>query len=493
MLCLLLLGRDSSLFETIQVLNQKKIPSDFDRLTDEEDPRKHLPVPLQSLIASSGQPANHPLTPSQTVISTISSSSSSSSNPIDNVDDDLLPTHLGKEFSDRNYGDNSTTGIGNNNHSLLLNGNDGIDDDNDEVADFDVDSFTNQLLERCEVLLQDYRARKEPASNDIAKGKMMPTTTTTTTTTTNTTTTTRALASERSHHINNNGDGDSNDDVVISNSKNPAAAVVDVQTSTRRQAATAMDVGIQTVSVSSSGTQLKKSSVSVGVGVGGDVDGDVSGVRVDHSSNTLGTASEGSGLLYLSSSSEDGEDVDDDVDEDDDVYCYDGGQKEVYDTVAQDGSTPLSLEAFEKHDAKAIASQAVGIAVRYPDLPVPDRKEHKIGIHAKQSESLSSPLPAANEVRAAFEVPPPPPPPPPPGGGGLNDVDVDDVVVDLQYVQPYLHDDHVQELWRRLGEVEAALHLRGAVTVDSNRVSTVTGITTASSSQKAQYIQRRYY
>eukprot|EP01036_Dinobryon_divergens_P026096 gene26097-34704_t len=400
------LSRDSSLFETIQVLNQKKLPSDFDRLSDEEDPRKHLPVPVQSLI-SEQQPVLHRTQP-LTVVSTISSD-----NQIHN-NDNLVSIQMGKkEFSDRSHEDFHTTSTaGLDNHSLL---NDGIDEDEDEVPDFDVDSFTNQLLERCEVLLQDYRARKEPTSADtITKAP-----------------TTGVPASERSLRFN-----DDDNDVVTSNSKNPTAvavAVAVVQTSTRRESS-AMDVGIQTVgtakwSVSSSGTKQKQSRVGRG--------GDVSAVRVDNSSSTL-------------SNDEEDEEEDENEDEYDTGSQRDGASKNmILSTVTQDGPHFLLPEAFKNDDSKPVAPQAVEMPVLYPDLPAPVQ------------------LPEQKEAS-----------------------DAEDLVVDLQYVQPYLHDDHVQELWRRLGEVDAALRLHGIVDTNSVRL---TGGKATTSSQKGSYVQRRYY
>ena len=123
----------------------------------------------------------------------------------------------------------------------------------------------------------------------------------------------------------------------------------------------------------------------------------------------------------------------------------------IHGTVTQDGGPHFLLpEAFKHDDAKPLAPQAVEMPVRYPDLPTPVQ------------------LPEQKEAS-----------------------DAEDLVVDLQYVQPYLHDDHVQELWRRLGEVDAALRLHGIV--DTNSVRLTGGkATTTSSSQKGSYVQRRY-
>ena len=167
------------MFETIQVLNQKKIPSEFDRLSDEEDPRNRLPVPLQSLIPEQQQHPPQPLLHFAPPL-TVTTSSDKSDGGDDDEDDDVYKSNAPPPpqpiLAEKDYSEHlALVSLHTNGPPVLAKrsilDDDGIEED-DEVQEFDVDSFTNQLLERCEVLLQDYRARKDPASNDITIKKL---------------------------------------------------------------------------------------------------------------------------------------------------------------------------------------------------------------------------------------------------------------------------------------------------------------------------------
>ena len=452
------------MFETIQVLNQKKIPSEFDRLSDEEDPRNRLPVPLQSLIPEQQQqqPLLHFAPPLA-----VTTSSDKSDGGDDDEDDDVYKSNAPPPpppiLAEKDYSEHlALVSLHTNGPPVLAKrsilDDDGIEED-DEVQEFDVDSFTNQLLERCEVLLQDYRARKDPASNDI---------------------TVKKLPTEEKHTLKHTPPPSSSSGVSQTHSKNSVA--VEVQTSRRAEAAAAMDVGIQTISRPKrdhSSTSTNTSTIRLDLSTCGSRHGDVSGVRVDHSSSTLGNISEGSGLLYLSSSSGE-EDSSDEGEE-----AAEGGSEKYREheeqAPAEDKLTqqPTSSQSISRLPPEALDNDASNMG---PDLhPTPVQAIGNI----KATESLPSQPSTSNKADHFSdgnrdEV----------SGGPHEDAHTNGVVVNLEYVQPYLDDKHVQELWRRLSEVDAALRLLGVV--DNDRGSTTRWRSAATNSHKAPHIHRYY-
>ena len=464
------------MFETIQVLNQKKIPSEFDRLSDEEDPRNRLPVPLQSLIPEQQHPPQ-PLLHFAPPL-TVTTSSDKSDGGDDDEDDDVYKNNAPPPpppiLAEKDYSEHlALVSLHANSPPVLAKrsilDDDGIEDvdEDDEVQEFDVDSFTNQLLERCEVLLQDYRARKDPASNDI---------------------TIKKLHTEEKHTLKHTPPPPSSSSGVSqTHSKNSVA--VEVQTSRRAEAAAAMDVGIQTISRPKrdhSSTSTNSSTIRLDLSTSGSRHGDVSGVRVDHSSSTLGNISEGSGLLYLSSSSGE-EDSSDEGEE----AAEGGGEKyreHEEQAPAKDKLTqqPTSSQSISRLPPEALDSDASNMGPDLHPTPVqPGPTEKKTIENIKATESLHSQPSTSNNADHFSDgnrdvV----------SGGPHEDAHTNGVVVNLEYVQPYLDDKHVQELWRRLSEVDAALRLLGVVDNDSG--STTRWRSAAANSHKAPHIHRYY-
>ena len=243
-----------------------------------------------------------------------------------------------------------------------------------------------------------------------------------------------------------------------------------------------MDVGIQTIISRPKRDHSSTSTTGLDLSTSGSRHGDDSGVRVGHSSSTLGNISEGSGLLYLSSSSGE-EDSSDEGEE-----AAEGGSEKYREHEEQAPAKdkliqqPTSSQSISRLPPEALDSDASNMGhVLHPTPVQPGPTEKKTIENIKATSQLSTSNKADHFSDGNRDVV---------SGGPHEDARTSGVVVNLEYVQPYLDDKHVQELWRRLSEVDAALRLLGVVDNDSG--STTRWRSAAANSHKAPHIQRYY-
>ena len=363
-------GRDSSLFETIQLLNQRK-PNQEDIDFSDEAPRSILPVPMQPLSALNAETQSTPR--------------SIFSFPL------LQPTTQPPYFENANH------------HEVPLN----IDAEETNSESFNIDDFTNKLLQKCEVLLQDYRSR------------------------TNTKATMNIEAPISSHAINQSTPPSIRDQ--------PQQVYLESTLQLRETA----EIGVQ---ATSNNTITVEESMPRRDGNKGS---DSKTVKFNQSTSTLGDGStEGSVFLYLSSS-------DDEEFPSEEIKHKTGYKNKSENNIEISNNLDRSSETAENldrsnnlyrnfHTEKSLS----------PDLHESEMKPTEVidnGKHVQSTYPEATVLPPAPTVAtiAAAEV----------KDEGQQSSSNPRLLnrVDLQLVQPYLNDEVVRQLWKRLCEVENLL------------------------------------